>query len=185
MDETERPLRAIHHHPEGAWPATERAGRLTLRHEDRHIRRKRLSTDEGAPVLLDLPQAVTLRTGDGLALEGGGWLEVGAAEEDVLEVTADDPALLVRLAWHLGNRHTPTQLGPASLRVAYDHVLEAMLQRLGGATERRLAPFQPESGAYAGHDHAASGHDHHHPEASEPDEPGKGRRYRAPSGHTH
>ncbi|WGF88788.1 urease accessory protein UreE [Marinivivus vitaminiproducens] len=175
------PHTATHHHPEGAWPAAERAGSLTLTHEDRHVRRKRLTTDQGEPVLLDLPQAVTLRTGDGLRLEGGGWLEIRAADEDVLQITADSPAALVRLAWHLGNRHTPTQLGTDWLRVAYDHVLEPMLQGLGGRTERRQAPFQPESGAYAGHEHP---HRHHHGQ-DEANEPVKGRRYRYDPQHGH
>jgi urease accessory protein len=134
----------------GAWPSGEAADRLTLTFNDRHRRRIRLSTDGGSPVLLDLPQSSTLADGDGLAFEDGGWLAVRTAEEDVLDVDAENPRHLARLAWHLGNRHLPTEmLADGRLRIAYDHVIEAMLEGLGARCTRRQAPFQPEAGAYA------------------------------------
>ena len=75
-----------------------------------------------------------------------------AAAEDVLEVTARDPGHLARLAWHLGNRHLPTEiLAEGRLRIRYDHVIEEMLNHLGAEVTRARAPFQPEGGAYAGH----------------------------------
>jgi urease accessory protein len=138
----------------GTWPSGEAADRLTLTFSDRHRRRTQLTTDGGSPVLLDLPQPVMLADGDGLAFEDGGWLAVHAAKEDVLEIDAEDSRHLARLAWHLGNRHLPTEiLADGRLRIAYDHVIEAMLRGLGARCTRIRAPFQPEAGAYAGQHH--------------------------------
>jgi urease accessory protein len=138
----------------GDWPAGEALGSLTLGFEDRNRRRVRLTTDSGEPVLLDLPQPAALAEGDGLACEGGGWLAVHSATEDVLEIEVWDACHLARLAWHLGNRHLPVEVVSGSrLRIAYDHVIEAMLQGLGARCARRQAPFQPEAGAFAGAHH--------------------------------
>jgi urease accessory protein len=136
----------------GHWRAEEGTGSITLGFDDRNRRRLRLTTDEGEPVLLDLPKAQPLADGDGLAFEDGGWLAVRAASEDVLEITAADPHHLARLAWHLGNRHLATEILPERLRIRYDHVIEDMLAKLGARLTRCHAPFQPEGGAY----------DHHH-----------------------
>ena len=138
----------------GGWPIEEASDGLTLGFEERHRRRVRLVTDRGEAVLLDLSQPVALAEGDGLAFAGGGWLAVHAAPEDVLDIEADDPEHLARLAWHLCNRHLPIAvLGGGRLRIAYDHVIAAMLEGLGARCERRRAPFEPEAGAYAGHPH--------------------------------
>jgi urease accessory protein len=145
----ERPMRVVRHLGPGSWPEMRAAGSLTLAHADRHLRRKRLTTDAGPPVLIDLPAPVQLRDGDGLATEDGVWLVVRAAEEDLLEAAAADAAALARLAWHLGNRHTPAEIGPGRVRVAYDHVLEDMLRGLGTEPRRVRAAFEPEFGAYA------------------------------------
>jgi urease accessory protein len=138
----------------GRWPIEEAADGLTLGFEERRRRRVRLVTDGGEAVLLDLGQAVALAEGDGLAFEDGGWLAVHAAPEDVLDIEAADPEHLARLAWHLGNRHLPTAvLGHGRLRIAYDHVIAAMLTGLGARCERKRGPFAPEAGAYAGDRH--------------------------------
>ena len=135
----------------GSWPAGAAQGSLTLGFLDRNRRRIRLATDSGEAVLLDLPQAAALAEGDGLAFENGGWLAVHAAPEDVLEIEASDACHLARLAWHLGNRHLPVEVVSGGLlRIAYDHVIEAMLEVLGARSARQLSPFQPETGAYAG-----------------------------------
>jgi urease accessory protein len=135
----------------GEWPKDESIGSVTLAFDDRHRRRIRFATDQGEPVLLNLMKPQPLAAGDGLAFEDQGWLEVRAAAEDVLEVAAKDPGHLARLAWHLGNRHLPTEiLSDGHLRIRYDHVIEDMLTHLGAAVTRTQAPFQPEGGAYAG-----------------------------------
>jgi len=143
------------HHPTGDWPEEEAAGSVTLDFEARHRRRIRLTTDQGDDVLLDLPQAVAMADGDALQLEDGRLLKVRAAPELVVEVRHMDPDQLVHLAWHLGNRHLPTEIRNQFLRIRPDHVIEAMLHGLGADLVKLRAPFQPERGAYNGghHDH--------------------------------
>ncbi|WP_420393539.1 urease accessory protein UreE [Acuticoccus sp.] len=127
-----------------------------LPHGDRHRRRLVVNTEGGERVLIDLAAATALRHGDRLAMEDGRVLRIEAAEEAVADITAADATLLSRLAWHLGNRHTPTAVMADRLRIRRDHVLEAMVTRLGGTVTHRDAPFDPEVGAY--HDGG-----HHHP----------------------
>jgi urease accessory protein len=127
---------------------------VTLTHDDRHRRRIRLATDNGTPFLLDLAEAHHLADGDLLGLSDGRHVQVRAAPEPVLEVVAATPVQLARLAWHLGNRHTPVQvLEDGRLRLRADHVLAAMLEGLGARITPSSAPFSPEHGAYAGHGH--------------------------------
>jgi urease accessory protein len=130
-------------------------GSATLAFEHRHRRRLRLATDAGVPFLLDLAQATVLRDGDLLALDDGTLVQVRAAPERVIDITAPDAPALARIAWHLGNRHTPTQILPGVLRIRADHVLEHLLtDHLGASVTRVAAPFDPEGGAYGhGHDH--------------------------------
>lgn len=165
--------RASIHASAGSWPKVEKCGVITLDWGDRHRRRVLLTDDAGGEFLLDLPQALHLADGDGLQLDAGGWIEVHAADEAVMDVTATDAAALARLAWHIGNRHKPVQiLSAGALRLSQDHVLVEMVRGLGGAVELKQAPFQPEPGAYAttkggpalhSHDHAHDhGHDHDH-----------------------
>jgi urease accessory protein len=145
--------------PAGAWPASEERDSITLPYHDRHRRRLRLSGERGSDFLLDLPRTILMREGDGLKLPSGGYIRVRAAAEPLLKVTAASPVALARLAWHLGNRHLPTEIAPAHILIHRDHVIAAMLRGLGAKVEEVTAPFNPESGAYnaARHDHA---HDH-------------------------
>jgi urease accessory protein len=118
----------------------------------------------GFEFLLDLPHAVPLRNGDGLLLEDGRIVMVSAQPEPLAEITMPDPAALARIAWHLGNRHLPTQLLPGRLRIRRDHVIEAMVAGLGATVTQIEAPFDPEVGAYADHVHATTAaHDHDNP----------------------
>jgi urease accessory protein len=143
--------RAVRVAAAGSWPGDAAAARLTLAYDDRHRRRIVLDADDGAPVLLDLDRAMVLADGDGLALEDGGWIEVRAACEPVIEARGKDAAATARLAWHLGNRHTPVQvLADGTLRLRDDPVLAAMLEGLGADVRQCRAPFDPERGAYAG-----------------------------------
>lgn len=161
-------LRAVEHHAAASWPADLAADSLTLDYDNRHRRRISLTTDGGAHVLLDLPKAVAMAHGDGLRLEDGRWLAVRAAPEPLVEIRADDATPLVRIAWHIGNRHFPAQILDGAIRIRPDHVIEAMILGQGGALTRLEAPFQPEGGAYGGaqpRSHAdahAHGHDHAH-----------------------
>ena len=154
--------RAVAHALAGAWPASEAGDAVTLDFDARHRRRIRLTTDTGEALLLDLPRAVAMADGDGLRLEEGGWLAVRAAPEKLLEVRCASLPELVRVAWHLGNRHLPTQLDGDRLLIRPDHVIEQMLAGLGASTREVEQPFQPEGGAYGSHGGKAGHTRHHH-----------------------
>ena len=141
------------HRPAGHWPKEKAAGTVTLDFDARHRRRVRLTTDQGEDVLLDLPKAVAMADGDGLQLEDGRLLRVQAAAELVVEVRHRDPSQLTRLAWHLGNRHLPTEIRDRVLRIRPDHVIEDMLLGFGADLVKVQVAFQPEGGAYSGHRH--------------------------------
>jgi urease accessory protein len=162
-------IRAQHRWTEAA------ADTVVLDFDDRHRRRMAMTGTRGLEFLLDLENAVALRGGDALVLDDGRLVEVVAAPEPLIEIRGSDPHHLMRLAWHLGNRHLPTQLLPKGLRIRRDHVIEAMLRGLGARVIEIEAPFDPEGGAYAGggHSHAGESHpapapghgshdDHHH-----------------------
>jgi urease accessory protein len=167
-------IRAIRVEGQHHWHETP-ADTVVLDFDDRHRRRMAMTGTRGLEFLLDLEHAVALRGGDALVLEDGRLIEVVAAAEPLLEIRGADPLHLVRVAWHLGNRHLPTQIMPKGLRIRRDHVIEAMVKGLGARIIEIEAPFDPEGGAYAGghahdaaaashtgHDHAAHDHDHDH-----------------------
>lgn len=156
--------RAIERIGVGKWPEKEEVATVTLDFDDRYRRRIRLSDDGGEDFLLDLPAAVRLAQGDGLLLDHGGYIRVQAAEEEVLDIQCDDVVLAARVAWHIGNRHTPIQvLDDGRLRIRDDHVLAKMLEGLGARVYRCQAMFTPEPGAYTEHDvSGGSRHGHHH-----------------------
>ena len=103
-----------------------------------------------------------LRDGDALVLDDGRLVAVAAAPEDLLEVRGTAQIALPRLAWHLGNRHTPTAIEPDHILVRRDHVLADMLRRLGAEVREVNAPFDPEGGAYATGHSGQTSHGHHH-----------------------
>ena len=152
------------HRPAGHWPKEQAAGSVTLDFDARHRRRIRLTTDQGEDILLDLPKAVAMGDGDGLQLEDGRLLKVVAATEVIIEVRHKDPNQLMRLAWHLGNRHLPTEIRNQVLRIRPDHVIEDMLHGFEADLVKVQSTFQPEGGAYSGHGHHHDRDDsgHHH-----------------------
>lgn len=142
---------------------------IMLEREARHRRRVVMTSDGGLSFLLDLPAATYLADGDALQLEDGQLVQVKAAPEDLLEVRAHDPLQLFRIAWHIGNRHTPCEITPNALYIQPDHVLAQMVEGLGAHVLRVRRPFEPEGGAYGGngpllesHHHGPGGHDHGH-----------------------
>ncbi len=159
-------MRAFQYLAAGTWDHTQQVDRVLVDFDRRHRRRIVLTTEGGAELLIDLPQAIRLRDGDGLRLEEGGYVRVQARPEPLLEIQAHSEAALVRIAWHLGNRHLPVQLLGDRIRIRSDHVIAAMIAGLGGHAEGIEAPFDPEAGAYA-----EGGHAHHH---QNDDEPGHG-----------
>jgi urease accessory protein len=134
--------------PAGAWPAESAIDEITLDYDARHRRRFRFVAAAGTEVLLHLAETAHIRDGDALVLDGGEFVRVRAADENLLEVTAADADALTRLAWHLGNRHLSVQFLPGRLRILDDHVIAAMIPALGGAVVKVVAAFDPESGAY-------------------------------------
>jgi urease accessory protein len=119
--------------------------RCVLTFEERFLRRKVLQTETGKQFLVDLAHTESLNHGDAFELGSSGLIEVVAAEEPLLEVTGPD---LVRLAWHIGNRHCPCQIAPERLLIQHDHVIRDMLAQLGARVREVNEPFTPEGGAY-------------------------------------
>jgi len=152
-------IRAVALKAAGSW-AGEPADRVVLDFDARHRRRIAMEGVGGLSFLLDLPKAAALRQGDGLALEDGRIVAVEAAPEPLLEIRAADRHQLLRLAWHLGNRHLPAQIEPERILIRPDHVIADMLRGLGASVAEVDEPFDPEGGAYASDGH--SGHDHGH-----------------------
>ncbi|RFD21431.1 urease accessory protein UreE [Komagataeibacter melaceti] len=156
--------------PAGSWAGADEADVFTADYEGRHRRRMMLPLRSGTKVLLELDHARLLHDGEGLRLDDGRIIRVEAMLEDLMEVTAHDALHLLRLAWHLGNRHLPAAIEERRILVRYDHVIADMIRGLGGHVRSVQAPFDPESGAYAGragtdghghnHDHG-DGHHHH------------------------
>lgn len=149
----------------GDWTGTP-ADTVVLDYDDRHRRRIAMEGVGGLGFLLDLPEAIALRSGDAIRLDDGRLVEVVGAPEPLVEIRAEGADHLLRLAWHLGNRHLPVQIANGRLRIRRDHVIEAMIEGLGGKLRPIEAAFDPEGGAYlqgshSHHDHAHHDHGHH------------------------
>ena len=156
---TELPTAQIIHRA-GQWSGN--AKMCTLDYDDRFLRRKRLTTVDGAPFLVDLAQTTSLDHGDAFELSNGDLVAVHAGQEALYQVTAPD---LIRLAWHIGNRHTPCQINADHLLIQADPVIGHMLEHLGATVTPVAAAFTPEGGAYGhgrthSHEHVATAHEH-------------------------
>ncbi|HEY5300400.1 MAG TPA: urease accessory protein UreE [Acetobacteraceae bacterium] len=141
-------MRAVSILPAGTWDDAQAVDSVLLDFDLRHRRRIALRTEAGADLLLDLAQAARLRDGDALVLDTGGLVRVRARPEALLEIHAHGEGALIRIAWHLGNRHLPVQVLGQRLRIRDDHVVAALVGQLGGHLARIEAPFDPEAGAY-------------------------------------
>jgi urease accessory protein len=145
----------------GAWRVADAVDRVVLDADERFRRRIALTGEGGLTFLLDFAEATPLQDGDGLLLDDGAIVAVVAKPEPLVEVCAaadgrDRTAVLARLAWHLGNRHTEVEIIGDRLRIRRDHVLEEMLIGLGAVLTLVEAPFEPERGAYQ-HRHGDGG----------------------------
>jgi urease accessory protein len=134
--------------PADSWDAALAVDRVVLDAGERHRRRVVLTGEGGTVFLLDLPRPVMLKDGDGLVLEDSSVVQVIGRPESLVAITAASPEELVRLAWHIGNRHIDMQVSGHELRIRRDHVLEDMLLRLGARLTPIEAAFYPEGGAY-------------------------------------
>jgi urease accessory protein len=139
---------------------------LTLPFDQRQKSRLRAKLDNGEEVGLMLPRGSVLRGGDCLCAEDGTVIQVQAAAESVTTAKTQNPTLLARACYHLGNRHIPLQVGNQWLRYLHDHVLDEMVEKLGLSVCHEAAPFEPEGGAYGGGGHHHS-HEHSHDESHE------------------
>ena len=131
--------------------------RLVLTFEERQKSRLRVRSEAGAEVALMLERGKLRRGGERVSATDGRVIEVLAEPEQLLHIESD---ALAKIAYHLGNRHVPVQVGKDFLRIAADHVLGEMVQKLGASVQGVEAPFEPEAGAYAGghHQHDEMGH---------------------------
>lgn len=140
---------------------------VSLDYEGRFLRRRKLVSDGGRAFLVDLAETRSLNDGDVFLLDDGSRIGIRAGEEPLYHVAGDN---LARLAWHIGNRHTPARIETDHIVIRADHVLKRMLQGLGATVSETNGPFQPEGGAYGtgrtlGHSHGEDGnhsHDHGH-----------------------
>ena len=143
----------------GTWSGSP-ADIVRLDYDARTRRRMTLTAAGGLSFLLDLAKPTVLRAGDGIRLDDGRIVAVEAAPELLLEITCGDERALARVAWHLGNRHLPTEIGARTIYIREDHVIADMVVGLGAIVRNVDRPFNPEGGAY-GHG-AVHGHAHHH-----------------------
>jgi urease accessory protein len=129
--------------PVGTWPTCSAVDRVILSADDRQRRRMMLTAEGGTEFLLDLPRPTALCPGDGLVLNDGTVVAVAGEPEALSEIIPAAPSDLVRLAWHLGNRHARIQILADRLRIRCDHVLEDMVGSLGATVKWVDAPFDP------------------------------------------
>jgi urease accessory protein len=159
-------LRAIRLIAKAQSSAAVPADTITLDRQSRYRRRVLLRTDGGHDLMLDLEAAVYMAEGDILELVDGGRVGIIAAPEPLLEIHVDDALALARIAWHIGNRHTPAEITQHAIYIQPDHVLEAMVRGHGARVQHVMRPFEPEGGAYGGkgpliESHHGHRHDHH------------------------
>jgi urease accessory protein len=113
-------------------------------------------TDEEAGLFLDRGQI--LSEGDYLKATDGRVVLVKAATEKLTKASTNDPILFAKICYHLGNRHTPVEIQPGSVRFQPDHVLADLCRHWGLEVKDFEGSFNPEKGAYG--QHSVGGHHH-------------------------
>jgi len=167
-------LRATDIKRKGTWDGIA-VDTVVLGYDDRYRRRMAMTGTGGLDFVLDMASASVLADGDALVLTDGRLVAVKAACEPLLEITCADPVHLAKVAWHLGNRHLPTEIDGTRILIREDHVIADMVRGLGADVKHVDAPFTPEGGAYSG-----GGHHHHHHDDEDSD--GHGHHH---AGHNH
>jgi len=171
--------RLANHHATETGAETGPLRKLVLPFDLRQKSRLRATLSDGTDAALFMPRGTVLRDGDILQAEDGTLIRVESSPENVLVVTASTPFELIKAAYHLGNRHTPVELGEGYLKIESDQVLKRMLVQLGVAVKEEFAPFQPERGAYGG------GHKHGHNETFAEDHALANQLFHEHHGHDH
>lgn len=128
---------------------------ITLNYNDRFIRRKKLISDNKLEFLVNLPETISVNKDDGFLLDDGNLILIKYAKETLIEIRSED---LIKLSWHIGNRHIPCQIETNRLLIHEDKVIENLIIRLGGSIKKISEEFSPEGGAYGlgrthGHKH--------------------------------
>lgn len=128
---------------------------ITLTYDQRFIRRKKLVSDNNFGFLVNLSETVSLKKNDGFLLDNGSIILIKSAEEELLEITSNN---LMKITWHIGNRHIPCQIENERLLIQVDKVIENLIIKLGGHVKKVKEEFNPEGGAYGlgrthGHKH--------------------------------
>ena len=128
---------------------------ITLTYDQRFIRRKKLVSDNNFGFLVNLSETVSLKKNDGFLLDNGSIILIKSAEEELLEITSNN---LMKITWHIGNRHIPCQIENDRLLIQVDKVIENLVIKLGGSVKIVKEEFNPEGGAYGlgrthGHKH--------------------------------
>ena len=128
---------------------------ITLTYDQRFIRRKKLVSDNNFGFLVNLSETVSLKKNDGFLLDNGSIILIKSAEEELLEITSNN---LIKITWHIGNRHIPCQIENERLLIQVDKVIENLIIKLGGSVKKVNEEFNPEGGAYGlgrthGHKH--------------------------------
>ena len=118
---------------------------IELSYNERFLRRKKLSSNNGMEFLVNLEKTTSLKLGDVFKLENGLHVEVKFKKEELLEIKSDN---LINLVWHIGNRHIPCQIEKNRILIQNDNVIEEMILRLKGQTKIVFETFDPEGGAY-------------------------------------
>ena len=118
-------------------------GQLKLPFESRQKSRLRTRLVSGEEVGLMLPRGEILRGGDLVTASDGRVIEVVSEKEKAIHIEADSARDLAKVAYHLGNRHVPVEVGEGFLRILQDHVLEEMVRKLGARVSHIEAPFEP------------------------------------------
>ena len=128
---------------------------ITLTYDQRFIRRKKLVSDNNFGFLVNLSETVSLKKNDGFLLDNGSIILIKPAEEELIEITSNN---LMKITWHIGNRHIPCQIENERLLIQVDKVIENLIIKLGGPVKKVKEEFNPEGGAYGlgrthGHKH--------------------------------
>jgi len=157
-------LRAVAYHPPGQTGDRVGFDPCILLHDERRVRRRRLTLVHGDEVLVDFAEPVTLEHGGQLELDDGRVVDIVAGEERLYEVRGRDPRHLMQLCWHIGNRHAKAQIAEEwngigdRIVILRDPVLRDMLIGLGAMVTEISEPFAPVEGAYHSHAHGADDH---------------------------
>ncbi len=128
-----------------AAPAGTASVELRLTYAQRRKAGLVVTLKSGEQVEINTQPGEVLRGGDLLALSDGRVAQVLAEAEGLVHIEDARPALLARIAYELGNRHMPVEIGEGYLRAKQGTGIEDYVKGLGVRPRRMIAPFEPEA----------------------------------------